>query len=335
VEPDAWRAVPRHGDLLLLEESVRRATDLLLQAQSAHFAAIDPMLPQIVNAPEGDVLTAAMPDGERVAGVVVRTSLEPGSIGTLWSALDVWELHPLLGAAGGRAMDPLLREWRRVMERGTIGADSSCLVSWPARDAVASRALLDHGFVPLSAIAVRTVRNIAEAARRRPTRSTLVVRRAGPQDAETVVRLEYAELEYSALVGGAINRPEALEIKRASVARHLDQGDPVWLAERDGVAVGMAQCWLTEAVPGSWAAQRLPEGIWGYVNCLSVLPAERGTGVGQELMAVAHWELHRLGALGTFLYYHPTNPLSSVFWARQGYRPLWTTWEVRPASALR
>jgi len=24
-----------------------------------------------------------------------------------------------------------------------------------------------------------------------------------------------------------------------------------------------------------------------------------------------------------------------VFWPRQGYRPLWTIWEVRPAWALR
>jgi predicted N-acetyltransferase YhbS len=76
-------------------------------------------------------------------------------------------------------------------------------------------------------------------------------------------------------------------------------------------------------------------GRWGYVNCLSVLPGERGVGVGQELMAVAHRELGGAGTVGSFLYYHPSNPLSSVFWARQGYRPLWTTWEVRPAGALR
>lgn len=313
----------------------RRATDLLLQAQSTHFAAVDPMLPVAVPPPDGDVITAALPDGERVAGVVVRTALEPGSVGTLWSALDVWELHPLLGGAGGRAMDPLLREWRRFMRRGAIGADSACVVTWPSRDAPASRALLDHGFVPLSAIAIRTVRSLTAIPRRRPSRSTLAVRRAGPRDAEEVVRLEYAELEYSAMVGGAINRPEALEIKRASVARHLDRGDPVWLAERDGLTIGMTQCWLADTEPGSWTALRLPAGRWGYVNCLSVLPGERGGGVGQELMAVAHWELHRLGAAGTFLYYHPPNPLSSVFWARQGYRPLWTTWETRPASALR
>ena len=127
----------------------------MLQAQSARFAGLDPMLPAAATPPDGDVLTAALPDGERVAGVVVRTALEPGSIGTLWSALEVWELHPLLGAASGSAMDALIREWHRIMERGTTGPDSACVITWPTRDAQANRALLDHGFVPLSAIAVR------------------------------------------------------------------------------------------------------------------------------------------------------------------------------------
>ena len=311
---------------------MRRATDLLLQAQSAHFAGFDPMLPAAASPPDGDVITAALPDGERVAGVVVRTAHQPGSVATLWSTLDVWELHPLLGMAGGRAMDPLLRQWRRVMARGTVQADSACVVTWPTRDADATRALLDHGFVPLSAIAIRTGTTVP---RRPSSAAASAIRQAGPGDAEVVLRLELAELEYSALVGGAFLRPEATEIKRASVNRHLEQGDPVWLAERDGLTIGMAQCWLTEADPGSWTAIRLPAGRWGYVNCLSVLPGERGTGVGQELMAVAHRELRRQGAVGTFLYYHLPNPLSSVFWARQGYRPLWTTWEVRPAGALR
>src|SRR5437870_2796886 len=74
-----------------------RAADLLLQAQSARFAGLDPMLPAATQPPDGDVITAALPDGDRVAGVVVRGTHEPGSVGTLWSALDVWELHPLLG----------------------------------------------------------------------------------------------------------------------------------------------------------------------------------------------------------------------------------------------
>jgi GNAT superfamily N-acetyltransferase len=311
---------------------VRRAADLLVQAQSAVFAGLDPMLPAATEPPEGDVITAALPGGDRVAGVVVRTALERGSVNTLWSALEVWELHPLLGTAGGRGMDALLRQWQRMMARGTIGPDSACMVTWPSRDAEAARALLDHGFVPLSALGIRTTTAVPRPA---VAPTGLTVRRAGLADTDTVVRLELSELTYSSLVGGALHRPEAAEIKRASVVRHLEQGDPVWLAERDGVAIGMAQCWFSDVEPGTWTATRLPIGRWGYVNCLAVLPDERGTGVGRELMAVAHRVLFGQAAAGAFLFYHPPNPLSSVFWARQGYRPLWTTWEVRPAGALR
>jgi hypothetical protein len=184
---------------------MRRVADLLLQAQSARFSGLDPMLPAAATPPDGDVITAALPDGERVAGVVARTTLEPGSIGTLWSALDVWELHPLLGMSGGVGMEPLLREWRRIMARSTTGPDSACVVTWPARDAEATRALLDHGFVPLSAAAIRT----ALPGKSRQHGRDLTIRRADLSDTETVVRLELAELEYSALVGGAINRPDA------------------------------------------------------------------------------------------------------------------------------
>jgi hypothetical protein len=37
----------------------------------------------------------------------------------------------------------------------------------------------------------------------------------------------------------------------------------------------------------------------------------------------------------TLLHYSQMNPLSAPFWHRMGYRPLWTTWEARPAASLR
>jgi len=64
---------------------------------------------------------------------------------------------------------------------------------------------------------------------------------------------------------------------------------------------------------------------------LYVAKQARGQGVGRALMSVAHRELNVPGVLGTFLFYNPINPLSSVFWHRQGYRPLWTMWIRRPA----
>jgi GNAT superfamily N-acetyltransferase len=302
----------------------------LLAAQTARFERVDPALPAAAPPPDGDVFTAALADGERVAGIVVRDRYEAGTAPTLWSAREVWELHPLVGAAGGPGMDALLREFGRAVGRAAAGADSACLVTWPSRDVEAAKPLLAHGFTPLSTLAVRTADHPTD----RP-RGRLAIRLATTRDLDVALELELAELAYSALVGAAIDRPDAHRVKRAALTRHLEQGDPVWLAERDGVVVGLAHGRLVDAAPGAATGTRLRTGRWGYVNCVSVRPDVRGTGVGRRLMAVAHRELLQHGAAGTFLYYNPPNPLASVFWPRQGYRPLWTMWEIRPAGALR
>lgn len=304
----------------------------LRETQAARFAGLDPLLPPAAPDPAGDVLTAALASGERVAGVLCRSVHGPGAPTSLWSALDTWELFPLVGDAPGPGIDALLRAWRQVMDAtGVPDRDSACVVTWPSRDVEGSAALLAHGFQPLSVLAIRTEPDV-------PTTQPppgLAVRRATARDLDVVVPLALAELTYSASVGGTILRPDAPGLKRAALGYRIGHGDQVWLAERDGVAVGLAECWLTDADPAARRRFPVPPGRWGYVNTVSVLPGARGTGVGRAMMSWAHRELHRAGAIGTYLYYNPPNPLSSVFWPRQGYRPLWTVWETRPAGALR
>jgi len=301
----------------------------LVAAQSARFTSLDPLLPAATEPPtDGHVITAALPDGTRVAGVISHKTFDEHSTTRLWSTAQVWELLPLIGTSQG--MDALLTRFRQHLDTHEASDDdSACVVHWPSRDTRAARAFLDHGMVPLSVLAVRLRTPPARVPR------TLTIRRATPHDLDSVLELALAELEYSSFVGSTIVRPEARAIKQRALAERLAGASPIWLAERDGIAVALAECAIVSSEPGSMAATRLPRGRWGYVNCLSVLPGARGTGIGQQLVAHAHQELHRMGAVGTYLYYNPPNPLSSVFWPRQGYRPLWTVWEVRPASALR
>lgn len=313
----------------------RGSLEALRDAQEARFAALEPLLAASAPNPDGDVLTATTRDGRMVAGVLLRRTYGRGSSTSLWSARDNWELFPLVGEDSGPGIDALLVAWRRLMDHtGVPDADSSCVVTWPSRDAEGSGALLAHGFQPLSVFAMRQ-RARGTAAPGAPTPQGLVIRPVTPRDMETVVSISLAELAYSALVGGTIMRPDAADIKRAAMRYRIAQGDPAWLAERDGVPVALAECWLTDADPRSPRRFPVPPGRWGFVNTLSVLPGARGGGVGQAMMALAHRELHAEGAVGTYLYYNPPNPLSSVFWPRQGYRPLWTIWETRPAGALR
>lgn len=303
----------------------------LVAAQTSRFAGLDALLPDAVAPPDGVVLTAALPAGGQVAAALTRTVTGPGAAASLWSAAEQWELHPLVGAAGALGVELLLREWRRVLDLATVADDSSCLVGWPARDAEVSQTLLGHGFVPLSVLAVRPPGAPAAVAppagcRIRPVTET---------DLDAAVDLALLELTHSAMVGSSVVRTDATELKRAAMASRLAAGDPMWLAERDGEPVGLVECWWAEATRHSWLGSRLRPGRWGYLNCLSVLPAHRGRGLGRALAATAHAAMLREPVAGLFLYYSPPNPLASVFWARQGYRPLWTHWEVRPAGALR
>ena len=72
-----------------------------------------------------------------------------------------------------------------------------------------------------------------------------------------------------------------------------------------------------------------------YVELMDVLPGERGGGVAGALVAQLHQAADDAGVAVTLLHYEQVNPLSGPFWSQQGYRPLWTTWEARPASTLR
>lgn len=320
-----------------MTDTRQTALTLLRETQAARFAALDPLLPATAPNPAGEVISAALPGGRRVSGVLTRTVHEPGSLASLWSARYAWELFPLVGQDAAEGVDALLRVVRGLLDRVTRpGLDSSCVVTWPSRDIEATRVLLDHGLQPLSVLAVRpppATGRVAQDAQVPPPVGT-TIRRARPSDLDVAVQLALAELAYSSLVGGTVQRPDAAALKRESLGYRIAHDDPIWLAERDGVAVGLAECWLTDADPTATRRFPVPPGRWGYVNTMSVLPGARGNGIGRALISVAHREMRRSGATGSYLYYNPPNPLSSVFWPRQGYRPLWTIWEARPASTL-
>jgi GNAT superfamily N-acetyltransferase len=72
-----------------------------------------------------------------------------------------------------------------------------------------------------------------------------------------------------------------------------------------------------------------------YLVLMVVLPGERASGIGADLVARLHHDVEAAGVALTLLHYEQLNPLSAPFWSQQGYRPLWTTWEARPARAVR
>lgn len=271
-------------------------------------------------------LTAVTRDGLDVTGELKRHAYEPTSAELLWCAAETWQLFPEIGEAGTHGMDALLTAWRERMRAEDPGSDSACVVNWPSRDAEAVRAFLDHGFVPLSALAVRTAPPPAPA-------TGTTVRLARPADFTAALALITSTFDYTGLVA-APKRANTADLLAPELRRRIE-GHLVWVTEHDGELTGIAECDRVDSTPGSWAAELLPHGRWGYVNNVVTVPARRGSGVGQALMSLVHNEFHHEGTVGTFLYYNPPSPLASIFWPRQGYRPLWTSWEIHPASALR
>ena len=133
---------------------------------------------------------------------------------------------------------------------------------------------------------------------------------------------------------GVIERQGTAQALRAEVAGLLAEHEPwVWLAERDGEPAGLLIAERPQAA--SWIAPRTRRSPVAYVLALFVAPPERGAGVGAALTGYLHRAAAAAGVAVILLQYEQVNPLAVPFWGHQGYRPLWTTWEARPARMLR
>lgn len=281
-----------------------------LAGQARRWAALDPLLPAPV-APAGEPRSG--PGWSAGLAAHAPAADDPALLSSAATSLEVTAVLGDDPGAGLRALLPVaLAEAAAVPGRATV-------LSWPSRDVTATRVLLDHGFAALTVVAV---------AERPAGRAGDGIRTAVPDDLATVLALVLAERAYSVLTGSAVARAGDAALLEAELAGRLSGAGTVWLAERDGRTVGVLDGGLGYAAPGSWLATRLPLGVWGAVHHCGVVEGARGSGVGRALVEHAHAAFS--AAQGVALHYHPANPLSSVFWPRRGYRPLWTVWEHRP-----
>jgi GNAT superfamily N-acetyltransferase len=323
------------------------ASDLGAQV-ARRWQAIDPLLPAPADPPPGcgAELSVAGPGGPPVAtGICEHWQGEPGSLALAWGPARRFQLSIRSAGPGVTgALDELLLRWRDHLARvpGADGGDTAAVVTWPSRDIGGFGPLLRRGFAPLIVIAART-------AGRRPGRpprpgdgggaagpgpSALRIRRAGPGDIDAVVRLGAEAIRYDGRVLGLPDRPGTAGALWREAAAVLAAPDTwTWLAERDGVAIGMAYAERPEAA--AWIAPMVRLAPVAYLMLAGVVPGERGHGVGAALAAELHREIDAAGVAVTLLHHGLINPLSAPFWSQQGYRPLWTSWEARPARAIR
>lgn len=328
------------------------AADRIYAQVTQHWQAADSLLPRPATlAPGCGTELIATGTGGHPVGVAscVHWQGAPGSLDLCWGAARRFELTTrIAGPDVAGALDSLLLQWASHLARTSAAydEDSAALVTWPSRDVTAATTLLSHGFTPMAVIAARASK-IGPAANApapaaspatdpatTPASGGVRIKRATPADAAEVARLGAETVRYDSYFGGVMDRPWTAEALHQVIAGFLAAPQPwVWLAERDGASIGMLAAEPPDAA--GWIAPLAGRAPVAYLLLLGVSQDERGSGVGTALTAQFHRQTETAGIGVTLLHYAQTNPLSAPFWGRQGYRPLWTVWETRPARAIR
>jgi GNAT superfamily N-acetyltransferase len=325
---------------------VRDAVEEINRAVGRRWQGLDRFLPSRAELPDGCAAPFVTSGGNgRPAGLAVcRHEYVPAAtLNQTWGMAARFSLVVRLREADtDAALHDLLGQWRgHLAGLPEAGAgDTAAMISWPSRDVTGVNALLRHGLQALTVIAVRSgpavagpAVNGAGPAVAGPV-SGLVIREAAPADLNVVTEFEMGVIRYDALFGSAVVRPATEALVRAETQAALAARPAwAWLAERDGRPVGLVH--VQPPGPSGWIAGMARGGTTAYLQTMFVRPGERGTGTGAALVRHAHAALDARGVQTTLLHYAQMNPLSAPFWNRMGYRPLWTGWEVRPATALR
>jgi GNAT superfamily N-acetyltransferase len=305
------------------------------RASGRRWRALDPLLPV-----PGD-LTAGCSAPFQVTGrdgrpggfAVCRHQRFPDdSLSQTWGTATRFVLTPRLrNRDAAPALHDLLSQWRDHQNQlpEAHQDDTSALVTWPTRDVSGVRALLGHGLQPMTVLAARPAKRPVPA-----QDANVAVRHATLDDLDAVVAMEMGVIRYDEQFGGSVPRPHTEELVRADTQIALGkQPDWIWLAERAGRPTGLLV--IQPPADAGWVATMASPRPAAYLSTMFVLPAERGIGTGAALVRRAHAKLDERGIAVTLLHHSQVNPVSGPFWNRMGYRPLWTSWEIRPAAALR
>jgi GNAT superfamily N-acetyltransferase len=312
------------------------------KAVTRRWRCLDALLPESSDPPEGCMAPLlAHGDNGRPSGLGVcrHQYVAADTLAQTWGAATKFVLSMRLrGPDVQAAADDLLTQWRAHLTGQPTAAedDTAAIVNWPARDVTGVPALLRHGLQPITVIAVRPAGRPNPAGPPNPasTQPGVVIRPAAPDDLDAVTELEMGVVRYDASFGGSIPRPATEALVRAETQAALAKRPGwTWLAERDGQPVALTV--VEPPAAATWIAGMTRTGATAYLQTMFVRPKERSGGIGAALVRHVHGELDARGIDLTLLHYSQVNPLSVPFWHRMGYRPLWTTWETRPAATLR
>ena len=107
-----------------------------------------------------------------------------------------------------------------------------------------------------------------------------------------MVRLGLEVIRYDAHFGNGSERPDTVGALRHEADEMLAGPEPwMWLAERDGQAIGLLAAQRPELA--GWIAPLVRQAPVAYLMLMFVAPGERASGIGAELVARLHADIRR------------------------------------------
>jgi GNAT superfamily N-acetyltransferase len=214
-------------------------------------------------------------------------------------------------------------------EAGTTGD----LLRWPSTDLWFDEVLVRHAFRLDSICAYRPLQPPFSVRGLLPER--YILRLAQPGDESELVTLFHEELrfheQYTPFVHTSPSVLHAFQrkLQRSWQRERPQMGEPfVLVIEQEGSIVAMAENTLIEITaedePGF-----TPPGYYCCIDNVSVHQDSRRQGLGHLLLqGVADFIQPLQDSLhGYLLWYNPDNPSAARFWAQQGFRAMWTTYQ--------
>lgn len=286
----------------------------LVRAQDVWWTKRDPLL--------GAEATSTPEDGRLVRhgdalGCWNTTTVSRDETYSLWVA-EVTQKFSMLfpKPPTTETIDALLSSWLAASNPSGV----ELLVSLPAMLAEATVPLASRGFVPLATTAVRRVQDTPDPI----VPASLAV---GPPEVserdvllDLLVELHDEELAY----GSSRPHPRARDHYGSYLDAALNQPDWTWVARKDGQPVGLVS--LSPPEESQWVAPLTSIAPVAYLGFAITTASARGLGAGPALVAHAMRQAQRSGCQAVVLDHAALSPISSTFWHRRGFRPLWTRW---------
>lgn len=278
-------------------------------------------------------------------GAIRAVALTPDHPDALWGACRRSELQ-LRWDGDAAAVGELLDRWiaGAASALGTVGDwQSSLEIEVPSRDSGLVLPLLQRGFVATGITGIRlggegggdtgTAAVDAEAAERsalaRLDAAGIVLRQATLADAPLLGEMDSELLHHDALHGAVEARDGAAAVLQRGIEERLEiDPDWTWVIEQHGDPVGYLSI---ETNRERHDAKCAAGADIAYIQAMYLRPTIRGGGVGEAVVHFAHARARRAGFGRMLLGYAALNPRSGPFWCRMGYRPLYTSWQRRPA----